>query len=113
MRDAGARRASEVRREVVKQRWDHQREQHDEQHLHRVFNGHGRAAVTRRSEWRPPASDAGGLGYRRAVSRPAAALVGPGKWGRHILRDLVALGAETIVVDRTGDNRDIALAAGA
>ena len=53
------------------------------------------------------------MGYRRAVDRPAVALVGPGKWGRHILRDLVALGAETIVLDRSGRHREEALAAGA
>ena len=41
------------------------------------------------------------------------ALVGPGKWGRLILRDLVALGAETVVVDHTGQNRELALEAGA
>ena len=55
-----------------------------------------------------------GYGRRRILRRDApVALVGPGKWGRLVLRDLVALGAETIVVDRSGRNRDLALAAGA
>ena len=53
------------------------------------------------------------VGYRRRVDRPAVALVGPGRWGRHILRDLVALGAETTVVDHAGRSREAALAAGA
>lgn len=44
---------------------------------------------------------------------PAVALVGPGRWGRHILRDLVALGAETTVVDHSGRSREAALTAGA
>ena len=47
------------------------------------------------------------------MDRPAVALVGPGRWGRLVLRDLLALGAETIVVDRSGRYRDAALAAGA
>ena len=44
---------------------------------------------------------------------PPVALVGPGRWGRLILRDLVALGAETVVVDHSGQNREMALEAGA
>ncbi|HAX81216.1 MAG TPA: hypothetical protein DCY40_01435 [Actinobacteria bacterium] len=41
------------------------------------------------------------------------ALVGCGRWGRHILRDLVALGCEVIVVARSAVSRDRAIAGGA
>jgi predicted dehydrogenase len=40
-------------------------------------------------------------------------LVGCGRWGANVLRDLVALGAEVTVADPDADRRDRALAAGA
>src|SRR4051794_36592326 len=40
-------------------------------------------------------------------------LVGCGRWGRNILRDMTALGAETHVVDIAQDAADQALQAGA
>ena len=40
-------------------------------------------------------------------------LVGCGRWGQHILRDLVSLGCEVIVVDSSQDSRRLALEAGA
>lgn len=40
-------------------------------------------------------------------------LVGCGRWGRHILRDLVNLGCEVIVVDSSQESRRLAVEAGA
>jgi predicted dehydrogenase len=47
------------------------------------------------------------------VSRKVVALVGCGRWGAKILRDLVALGCETPVVARSEESRARALAGGA
>jgi predicted dehydrogenase len=41
-------------------------------------------------------------------SGPTVALIGCGRWGRHILRDLVALGCVVPVVDRTEESRSLA-----
>ncbi|HEY1116899.1 MAG TPA: Gfo/Idh/MocA family oxidoreductase, partial [Acidimicrobiales bacterium] len=46
-------------------------------------------------------------------SRPSVGLVGFGRWGRHIFRDLRALGAEVHVAVPSPASRDAALAAGA
>ena len=40
-------------------------------------------------------------------------LVGCGRWGANVLRDLVALGAEVTVAEPDADRRDRALSAGA
>jgi len=45
--------------------------------------------------------------------RPLVALVGCGRWGRHILRDLIELGSEVVVVDPNADARAHARSAGA
>lgn len=45
--------------------------------------------------------------------RPRVGLVGCGRWGRHILRDLIALGCEVSVAERSADGRARALEAGA
>jgi predicted dehydrogenase len=47
------------------------------------------------------------------VSRPHVALVGCGRWGRNILRDLLELGAAVSVVDPAAEARAAAAAAGA
>ncbi len=44
---------------------------------------------------------------------PAVALVGVGRWGRHILRDLISLGCDVTVVARSQASRDAAAAGGA
>ena len=46
-----------------------------------------------------------------SVARPALALVGLGRWGVHVLRDLVALGCDVTVVSRGGRARETALTA--
>src|SRR5205823_1430413 len=43
----------------------------------------------------------------------AVALVGCGRWGRHILRDLISLGCETVVVARGEESARTALELGA
>lgn len=48
-----------------------------------------------------------------ALSGVSVGLVGCGRWGRHILRDLVALGARVTVVLPTDRNRGAAMAGGA
>jgi predicted dehydrogenase len=44
---------------------------------------------------------------------PRVALVGCGRWGRHVLRDLVALGCETVVVARSDASTRTAVEGGA
>jgi predicted dehydrogenase len=44
---------------------------------------------------------------------PRVALVGCGRWGRHVLRDLVALGCETVVVARSETSARTAIEGGA
>ena len=44
---------------------------------------------------------------------PRVALVGCGRWGRHVLRDLVALGCETVVVARSETSTRAAIEGGA
>jgi predicted dehydrogenase len=44
---------------------------------------------------------------------PRVALVGCGRWGRHVLRDLVALGCETVVVARSETSTRHAIEGGA
>ena len=46
-------------------------------------------------------------------NRPRVALVGCGRWGRHILRDLIALGCEAPVVARSEASRERAREGGA
>ncbi|TNE63322.1 MAG: Gfo/Idh/MocA family oxidoreductase [Alphaproteobacteria bacterium] len=46
-------------------------------------------------------------------AQPAIGLVGAGRWGRNILRDLIALGARVTVMDPDADARQQALGAGA
>jgi len=48
-----------------------------------------------------------------SVGAPRVTLVGCGRWGRHILRDLVALGCDVAVVDPDEAARDYALGHGA
>jgi predicted dehydrogenase len=50
---------------------------------------------------------------RPPARKPSIGLVGCGRWGRHILRDLVSLGARVSVVLPSDRNRAFALAAGA
>ncbi len=51
-----------------------------------------------------------GLG---AGARPRIALVGCGRWGRHVLRDLAELSATVVVVDPSAEARAAATASGA
>ena len=51
--------------------------------------------------------------YARPVAGIAVGLVGHGSWGRHILRDLVALGCSVSVVTRDDGRRAAALETGA
>jgi predicted dehydrogenase len=51
--------------------------------------------------------------YARAMAASAVGVVGYGKWGRNIVRDLIALGAAVTVVARDETNRRAALEAGA
>lgn len=44
---------------------------------------------------------------------PRIALIGCGRWGRNILRDLIACGAEVVAVSPSSDDRSAATAAGA
>jgi predicted dehydrogenase len=48
-----------------------------------------------------------------ASGRRTVGLVGCGRWGRHILRDLLSLGCEVTVVDRSEESRELARARGA
>ena len=48
-----------------------------------------------------------------ASAAAGIALVGCGRWGRHILRDLVGLGCTVAVADPSGEARQHAAAAGA
>ena len=50
---------------------------------------------------------------KRFAARSRIALIGHGRWGRHILRDLLALGCRAAVVDHGDGNRASALSAGA
>jgi predicted dehydrogenase len=80
-----------------------------------------RTLVKRRQLWLPAATTAenGGLGtfpLRRKVSSPATlriGLVGCGRWGKNILRDLVSLECEVHVVARDIESKENALANGA
>lgn len=45
--------------------------------------------------------------------RPVVGLIGCGRWGRHILRDLVALECDVVVVARSSQSRDRAAEGGA
>jgi predicted dehydrogenase len=47
------------------------------------------------------------------MTRPRVALAGCGRWGRHILRDLVTLGCDVIVADPAEDGRRLGLDGGA
>lgn len=52
-------------------------------------------------------------GSATAAQSPRVALVGCGRWGRHVLRDLVALGCETVVVARSETSIRTAVEGGA
>ena len=54
-----------------------------------------------------------GAHRRGPGDRPSVALVGCGRWGRHILRDLVELGCTVVVADASPAARQAATAAGA
>lgn len=54
-----------------------------------------------------------GDGRRRDGSAPRVGLVGCGRWGRHILRDLLALGCDVPVVARSEESRERAREGGA
>jgi len=58
-------------------------------------------------------ADQVGVDEHRTGARLAVGLVGCGRWGRHVLRDLVGLGCEVHAVARSEATRERALAGGA